>query len=130
MTQKLLAALLLATFAAPAFAQDADLAKEGEKVFRRCKACHQLGTDAKNAVGPSLEGVIGRTAGTHEEFSYSKAMTEAGEGGLVWNDDTIFQFLEKPSAMVKGTKMAFPGLKSEDDRHAVIAYIEANGGSE
>ena len=129
MSYRLLAALAVAGLAsAPALAQDPDQVAAGEKVFKRCAACHQIGPDAKDRVGPALTGVIGRTAGTEEGFNYSKAMKEAGANGLVWNDDTLFEYLAKPSAMVKGTKMAFPGLKSEDDRHAVIAYIEANGG--
>lgn len=116
--------------ATPAVSQDAGLAEAGEKVFRKCSACHQIGDGAENRVGPALEGVIGRTAGTKEGFKYSAAMKKAGEDGLVWNDDTLFTYLADPKAMIKGTKMAFVGLKSEDDRHAVIAYIEANGGAQ
>jgi cytochrome c len=124
---KLLAAALAAGLALPAFAQD-DLVTEGEKVFKRCAACHQIGEGAESRVGPPLEGVIGRTAGTYEGFKYSDAMVEAGAGGLVWNDETLHQYLENPKAMVKGTKMAFAGLRKQEDRDAVIAYIEANGG--
>jgi cytochrome c2 len=128
MIHKLLIAALAAGVAAPALAQD-DLAAAGEKVFRRCAACHQIGEGAEAKVGPPLEGVIGRTAGTYEGFSYSDAMVEAGQGGLVWNSDTLHQYLENPRGMVKGTKMAFAGLKKQEDRDAVIAYIEANGGT-
>jgi cytochrome c2 len=130
MSYRLLAALAMAGLAAaPALAQDPDQVAAGEKVFKRCAACHQVGPDAKNRVGPDLNGLIGRTAGTEEGFKYSKAMTEAGENGLVWDEDALFSYLADPKAMVKGTKMAFVGLKSEDDRHAVIAYIEATGGN-
>ena len=127
MVHKLLAAAALAAAglaAAPVVAQDADLAAKGEKVFKRCAACHQIGPEAKSRVGPSLEGVVGRTAGTLEGFSYSDAMTEAGANGLVWNSETLHEYLADPKAMVKGTKMAFAGLKKEEDRDAVIAYIE------
>jgi cytochrome c len=127
MTYKL-AAAVVAVLAAPAFAQD-DLVEDGEKVFRRCAACHQVGEGAESKVGPPLEGVIGRTAGTFEGFKYSDAMVEAGAGGLVWNDETLHEYLENPKVMVKGTKMAFAGLKKPEDRDAVIAYIEANGGT-
>jgi cytochrome c len=127
MTYKL-AAAVVAVLAAPAFAQD-DLVEDGEKVFRRCAACHQVGEGAESKVGPPLEGVIGRTAGTFEGFKYSDAMVEAGAGGLVWNDETLHEYLENPKVMVKGTKMAFAGLKKPEDRDAVIAYIEANGGA-
>jgi cytochrome c len=128
MSYKLLAAVA-AVLAAPAFAQDADLVEDGEKVFRRCAACHQIGEGAESRVGPPLEGVIGRAAGTFEGFKYSDAMVEAGAGGLVWDDETLHEYLENPKAMVKGTKMAFAGLKKPEDRDAVIAYIEANGGT-
>jgi cytochrome c len=131
MAHKLLAAVTLAAvgFAVPVLAQDADLAAEGQKVFRRCAACHQIGPDATNRVGPSLEGVIGRAAGTAPDFTYSDAMIEAGKNGLVSNDETLHEYLADPKAMVKGTKMAFAGLKKEEDHDAVIAYIEANGGA-
>jgi cytochrome c len=126
MTYKMLAFLALAAIAAaPALAQD-DVAA-GEKVFKRCAACHMIGPDAKNRVGPELNGVVGRTAGTLEGYKYSDAMVEAGAGGLVWNDETLHAYLADPRGMVKGTKMAFPGLKSDEDILAVIAYIEATG---
>ncbi|MFU0506775.1 c-type cytochrome [Pseudaminobacter sp. NGMCC 1.201702] len=111
------AAGLLAT---QAQAQDA---AAGEKVFNRCKACHVADTD-QNKVGPSLKGVIGKTAGTHEGFKYSPAMVKAGEGGLVWNDETLAEFLRAPKTMVKGTKMAFAGLKKDDEIANVIAYLK------
>ncbi len=129
MLQRTLVAIgVAAMLAAPALAQDADLVTQGEKVFKRCAACHKIGEGAKNSVGPSLEGVIGRTAGTGEDFNYSDAMVAAGEDGLVWDDASLLEYLADPRAVVKGTKMTFAGLKSEDDRLAVIAYIEASGG--
>jgi cytochrome c len=114
--------------ASPLSAQDADQVAAGEKVFKRCVVCHKIGEDAKNGVGPALEGVIGRTAGTGEGFDYSDPMVAAGEDGLVWDDETLSSYLTNPKAVVPGTKMSFAGLKSEDDRRAVIAYIEASGG--
>jgi cytochrome c len=106
--------------ASQAHAQDA---AAGEKVFGKCKACHIADQD-KNKIGPSLKGVIGRTAGTHEGFKYSKAMIEAGAGGLKWDDATLTTYLHSPKETVKGTKMAFPGLKSDDDIANVIAYLK------
>lgn len=99
-------------------------AKKGEKVFRKCKACHMIGENAKNRVGPPLNNIIGAKAGSQEGFKYSKAMTEKGEGGLTWTEETIDSYLEKPKDVVPGTKMAFPGLKKEDDREDVIAYLK------
>ena len=114
------AALSFVTLAAgQAAAQDA---AAGEKVFTKCKACHVADED-KNKIGPSLMGVIGKTAGTHPGFKYSKAMVEAGEGGLVWDDANLTAYLRAPKEVVKGTKMAFPGLKKDDDIANVIAYL-------
>lgn len=95
-------------------------AAAGEKVFRKCKACHS--TEAgKNKIGPSLHGVIGRKAGTEEGYKYSSAMANSG---LVWNEETLDKYLEKPRDVVPGTKMTFAGLRKEQDRQDVIAYLE------
>jgi S-disulfanyl-L-cysteine oxidoreductase SoxD len=114
--------------AAAADGPDPALIEAGAKVFKKCAACHKLGDGAKNAVGPILNGVIGRAAGTVEGFKYSKAMTEAAAGGLVWNTDALHQFLADPKAMIQGTKMSFAGLKSAEDINAVIAYLQSVGG--
>jgi len=103
-----------------AVAQDA---AAGEKVFNKCKVCHDAAQD-KNKVGPSLHGVIGRTAGTHGDYKYSPAMIEAGKSGVVWDEATLTKYLHDPKAMVKGTKMSFPGLKSDEDIANVIAYLK------
>jgi cytochrome c len=117
----LFAAISVATLAGgQAQAQDA---AAGEKVFTKCKACHVADED-KNKIGPSLHGVIGRTAGTHEGFKYSPAMVEAGKSGVVWDEPTLTKYLHDPKAMVKGTKMAFPGLKKDEDIANVIAYLK------
>lgn len=126
MLDRTLLAIALAGLATlPAFAQE-DLAAAGEKVFKRCAACHAIGEGAKNRVGPALNGIMGRAAGGEEGFKYSPAMTKAGEGGLVWTAETLDTYLADPKSDIPGNKMAFPGLKKEDDRKAVIAYIEAN----
>ena len=104
----------------PSQAQDA---AAGAKVFARCKACHTV-EDDKNKVGPSLNGVVGRTAGTHEGFKYSKAMQEAGANGMVWDDANLTAYLKDPKGFIKGNKMAFPGLKKEDELANVIAYLK------
>jgi cytochrome c len=96
----------------------------GQKVFNRCKACHAVGEGAKNRVGPELNELIGRTAGTAEGYKYSSAMEQAGAGGLIWNADTLAEYLASPKGMVKGTKMAFAGLKKQADIDNVIAYLE------
>ncbi|MGH6762063.1 MAG: c-type cytochrome [Phyllobacterium sp.] len=98
-------------------------AAAGEKVFAKCKACHVADSD-KNKVGPSLMGLIGRTAGTHEGFKYSPAMIEAGKAGLVWDEASLRDYLHNPKAKVKGTKMAFAGLKKDDEITNLLAYLE------
>jgi len=114
---------VLTGIAAPAFA--AGDAAKGAKVFRKCKACHVADSD-KNKVGPSLQGVMNRKPGTLEGFKkYSSAMKEFGADN-VWDVETLDAFLLKPKALIKGTKMAFPGLKKEKDRADVIAYLQQN----
>ncbi len=103
-----------------AFAGDA---AKGERVFKKCSACHAVGDNARNKVGPHLNDVFGRTAGTIEGYKYSKAMIKAGEEGLVWDEASMATYLEKPRAMIKGTKMAFAGLRKQADLDNVIAYI-------
>ena len=122
---KLTTSLLLSIcMVGPALAE-ADL-KKGEKVFKKCKACHMVGEDAKSKTGPILNNLWGRVAGADESFKaskYSKALKKAGEGGLVWNDETISAFVENPKKYVKGTKMAIK-VKKEADRVNLIAYLK------
>lgn len=113
-------ALLLCPAAASA--QEGD-AEAGATVFKKCSACHVVDKD-QNRVGPSLMGVMGRTAGTHPNFRYSPAMVEAGKNGLVWDEAALREYLQDPKAKVKGTKMVFPGLKKEEDITNVIAYLK------
>jgi len=108
--------LLLGSQAALA---EGDAAK-GEKIYKKCKACHSLEA-GKKKVGPSLAGLFGRTAGTVEGFKYSTAMKDSG---IVWDEETLDSFLTKPKDMVPKTRMAFPGLKKEQDRMDVIAYLK------
>lgn len=116
-----LAVVFVATFfASQSQAQDA---AAGEKVFTKCKACHVADED-KNKIGPSLHGVMGRTAGTHPDFKYSEAMVAAGTSGVKWDEPTLASYLHDPKGMVKGTKMAFPGLKKDEDVANVIAYLK------
>lgn len=113
--------LVMAGVTAPAFAEGD--AEKGEKVFRKCKACHVVDSD-KNKVGPTLQNVLGRTPGAVEGFKYSKAMIAYGEEH-VWDEETLDAYLEAPKKEVKGTKMAFAGLRKEQDRLDVIAYMKS-----
>ncbi|WP_040617509.1 c-type cytochrome [Roseibium sp. TrichSKD4] len=98
-------------------------AAKGEKVFKKCKACHAVGDGAKNKVGPQLNEIYGRAAGSIEGYKYSKAMIAAGTDGLVWDEDSLTQYLKKPKDFVKGTKMAFAGLRKDADMENILAYL-------
>lgn len=113
-----LAALLIACASTiQALAQDVDA---GEKTFKKCISCHQIGENAKSRTGPTLNGIIGRPAAGIADFKYSEAMASSG---LTWNEETLTQYLKKPKDLVKGTKMSFAGLKEEAEIADVIAYL-------
>lgn len=114
------AALVLSASAAYA---EGDVA-HGEVVFKQCKICHAVGPNAKAGVGPAQNGVVGSKAGSRAGYTYSPAMKEAGEKGIVWDEATLDKYLENPKAIVPGTKMAFAGLKNPQDRQDVIAYLK------
>jgi len=114
-------AALIAGLAMPALADgDAD---KGEKVFNKCKACHMVGPDAKNRVGPILTGVIDRPIASEEGFKYSDAFLEKGAEGFVWTNENLHAYLADPKGFIPGNKMSFAGLKKEDDVEDVIAYL-------
>jgi cytochrome c len=104
--------------AAPGHAQDA---ASGEKVFAQCRACHQVGESAKNAVGPMLNGLFGRKAGTIEGYSYSPANKNSG---ITWDEATFRDYIKDPKAKIPGTKMIYPGLKDEKRIDDLIAYLK------
>jgi cytochrome c len=114
----LVAAAIIVGSAASAKAQDP---VAGEKDFVVCRACHQIGPSAKIAVGPVLNGIVGRKAGTYPGYSYSSANKESG---IVWTPEELDKYLANPQAVVPHTKMIFPGLKDDHKRKNVIAYLE------
>jgi cytochrome c len=109
-------ALFLAA-ALPAAAQDLE---KGEKVFKKCAACHQVGPEAENRVGPVLNGIVGAAAGQAADFKYSDAMLSSG---LTWDEATLAAYLKAPKEVVPGTKMSFAGLKKDEEIADVIAYL-------
>jgi cytochrome c len=118
-----LVSLLLGVVAAAASAGAAAAADAaaGEQVFSKCRACHQIGEGAHNMVGPVLSGVVGRKAGTYPDYSYSAANKNSG---ITWDEATLAVYLKNPRGLVHGTKMSFPGLKSDEDIANVIAFLE------
>jgi len=118
MLRMMIAAVALCATVAPAMAADP---AAGEKDFTVCKACHRLGEDAKNNVGPQLNGVVGRKAGSLADFNYSEPMKSSG---LTWDEATLTEYLKNPKAKVPGTKMAYAGLKDEAKIADIIAYLK------
>jgi cytochrome c len=115
------AATLLTAVTSGVHAQDA---AAGEKDFLVCRACHDIGPNAKSGIGPVLNGVVGRTAGTYPGYNYSPANKNSG---IVWTPEELDKYLTSPQTAIPHTKMIFPGLKDEQKRKNVIAYLEQFG---
>jgi cytochrome c len=123
-TSGLSAAIALAAFSGNALAQDA---AAGEKAFAKCRACHQIGETAKNLIGPKLNGLFGRKAGSVEGFSYSDANKKSG---VVWEEAAFANYIKDPKAAMPGNKMAFVGIKNDReiaDLTAFLKQFDANG---
>jgi cytochrome c len=96
------------------------LAERGKRAYLRCRSCHTLAENAPHTIGPNLHGLFGAEAGVKPGYVFSDALIEAG---IVWNDQTLDAWLENPQRMVSGNKMAFPGVRSAEDRAALIQYL-------
>jgi cytochrome c len=120
----MLAAAVAMLFSVSAQAQEGDAAA-GEKIFLKCKACHE-NEKGVNKVGPTLKGVVGRKTASVEGFNYSNAMKAKGAEGAVWDEATLAAYLPDPKAWVPGTKMAFAGLKKPEEVANIIAYLKAH----
>ncbi|MGB0959816.1 MAG: c-type cytochrome, partial [Halocynthiibacter sp.] len=113
-----------ALFAGAAVAQTIGDVEKGEKSFQKnCASCHMVGPNARDRVGPQLNGIFGRKAASVEGFKYSKAMKRAGADGLEWTFDTLDIYIENPKSLVTGTRMSFRGLKDAQGRADVMAYL-------
>ena len=117
LNKSILTAVLIAAVSVPAMAQDA---QKGKTVFNVCLACHTIGPGAQNKIGPELNGLDGRKAGTAANFDYSDANKNSG---IVWNEETFEDYIKNPAAKVPGTKMIFPGIKNEQQEKDLWAYI-------
>ena len=98
----------------------------GEKIFKKCAACHSIVKDGKNKIGPALYNVVGRQVGGVNDYKYSKALAEYGKS---WTFEELNGFLLKPAKWIKGTKMAYDGLRKEKDRASIIKYLNENSDS-
>ena len=111
-------AALVAAMAATASAADLD---NGKSIFNKCRACHQIGENAKNMVGPVLNGLFGRKAGSIEGFNYSEANKTSG---ITWNDATFAEYIKNPMQRMPGTRMAFAGVRDEKDIANLWAWLK------
>lgn len=118
MRKFVIAFTLTAAFVPQAQAQDA---AAGEKVFVQCRACHQVGETAKNSVGPLLNGLFGRTAGTIEGYNYSEANKKSG---IVWDEKVFAEYIQNPKEKIPGTKMVYAGLKGEQRINDLTAFLK------
>ena len=117
-------AALAALFAASAPALAEGDAAKGEKVFVKCKACHEV-EKGVNKVGPTLKGIVGRKAASVEGYNYSDPMKAKGAEGVVWDEATLTAYLPDPKAFVPKTKMTFAGLKKPEDVADIIAFLKS-----
>lgn len=104
--------------------QAGDDLDRGAAVFKKCVSCHEV-EKPRNKMGPHLNGLVGRTAGTADGFKYSQAMRDAGASGLVWDEGNLHEFISSPKKKVPGTSMRFFGLWSDSDIDNLIAYIQS-----
>lgn len=118
MLSRILTLALVVSLPSVAAAQDVEA---GKNAFKKCRACHTVGEKAVNRVGPHLNGVVGRKAGSVEGFSYSDAMKNSG---LTWDEATLSEYLANPKAKVPGNKMVFAGIKDDTERANLIAYLK------
>ncbi len=98
----------------------------GENIFKKCAACHSINKGGAHKIGPALYNVVGRKIGSEAEYKYSNALAEYGKD---WNFEELNGFLLKPSKWIKGTKMAYAGLRKEEDRASIIKYLNQNSDS-
>ena len=114
-------ALVAAALALPSAAAKAQDLAAGEQSFKKCLPCHSVGEGATNKVGPQLNGLEGKKAGTNPDYSYSEANKNSG---LVWNDAVFKEYIKNPMGQMPGTKMAFPGIKNETEIGNLWAYLK------
>jgi cytochrome c len=100
-------------------------AEAGKQIFNKCAVCHTIAKGEPNKVGPNLWGIVGAKTARHTDFKYSEAMAKRGEAGIVWTYEELYRYLYSPKSHVPGTKMAFAGIKKDDERANLIAYLRS-----
>jgi len=118
MKKLMVATALIVMSMGAAVAQDV---QKGENSFKKCLVCHAIGPGAKNKIGPELNGLDGRKAGTAPDYNYSDANKDSG---IVWDDATFKEYIKDPRAKISGTKMTFPGIKNEQEINDLWAYLK------
>ncbi|MBO0765850.1 MAG: cytochrome c family protein [Hyphomicrobiaceae bacterium] len=118
MTRLVFGAALFAALAVPAAAVDVE---NGKAIFNKCRACHQIGEGAKNMVGPVLNGLFGRKAGSIAGFNYSEANKSSG---ITWDEPTFREYIKSPKAKIPGTKMVFVGISDDQDIDDLVAFLK------
>jgi cytochrome c len=121
-----LGTVLVSVSATGAFAQGDPAA--GQRVFNQCRACHNIEAGQPNKVGPNLHGVVGRKLAAVDGFRYSANLKQLGEGGKVWDDETLRAYLANPKSVAPQGSMAFPGIRNEQQLNDVIAYVKQASG--
>jgi cytochrome c len=106
---------------------DPELVAAGERLFRQCSSCHEIGEGAQNRTGPALNGIYGDAVASREGFRYSPALTGAGDAGMVWDDENLAGYLANPRGFIRGNRMAFAGFRAQEDVEAMIAYLQVAG---
>lgn len=119
------AAVLIAALAFPGAAAAVEIgdAERGQRLFSQCSGCHQVGPDARDRIGPHLNGIFGRRAGAHEGYRYSRDLERMGNDGLVWTLETLDPYIENPRVLVSGTRMSYRGMPDPEDRGDLLAYL-------
>jgi cytochrome c len=120
-----LALTLSVAFATAAAAQDLGDPDRGAELYQQCSGCHQIGSGAKDRIGPHLNGIFGRRAGSSDGYRYSDSMARMGADGLTWTLETLDAYVANPRALVSGTRMSYRGMKDAGDRADLLAYLRA-----
>ena len=116
-------ALMAALGGAPLHAAEIGDARKGAEIWGECSGCHQVGPEARNAIGPKLNGIFGRKAASLDDYTYSKSLLRAGRDGLFWTLETLDAYIENPRTFASGTRMSYRGLKDAEKRADLLAFL-------